>query len=484
MRVPAVLLSLTDQGVIDDVLRPLKSGKEAQVYLVRMGGQTRIAKVYKDAEQRSFKQRALYTEGRKVRNSRDQRAMQRRTRHGRAREEGAWKTQEMDVIYRLHAHGVRVPTPHNFIDGVLIMDLVRDARGEPAPRLAEVPFRHDEAKAIYDQLLREVIKMLCAGIVHGDLSDYNVLVDEQGPVVIDFPQAVDAAQNRNARKLLIRDVDNLGAFLRRLVPGVRLKPYGQEIWAAYEGGTLSPDYALTGTFKRSTRSVSMSSLMEEIQEAERDAQRDAARKREREGKPAGRPRKRTVVMTPSSDERGGPRRRRGGSSAGATNGRGGRPPGKPRDGQGQEARAEGDAPKRRRRRRRGNRPEGAEGNASQAPRDARPKNDVDSPTGERPDDAPRRRRRRRRRKGPAEGGERANDAAAKGNRSGDRPREGTPDRAAPRSGSPSRDGERQNARRDVQDGGGPRPAGEGDAPQKRRRRRRRRKPGGPPKSDT
>lgn len=293
MHVPEALLSLADDGIIDDVLRPLKSGKEAQIYMVRAGGEVRVAKIYKDAQQRSFKQRAQYTEGRRTRNTRDQRAMHKRTRHGKAQEEGAWKSAEVDAMHRVHAQGVRVPTPYNFIDGVLIMDLVRGEDGEPAPRLAELHLEPNQARSYFDQLLREVIKMLCAGVVHGDLSDYNVLIDADGPVVIDFPQWVDAASNRNARDLLVRDVNNLSAFLARCAPGTRRRPYGQEIWAAYESNTLTPELELKGQFRPAAKSVDMGALLEAIDEAEQDE------RRRREGsRPAGPPpRRREVVVT-------------------------------------------------------------------------------------------------------------------------------------------------------------------------------------------
>ncbi|MEO0326656.1 MAG: RIO1 family regulatory kinase/ATPase, partial [Myxococcota bacterium] len=242
MRFPDVLSALADQGIIDEVLRPLKSGKEAEVFLVVAGGVERVAKVYKQASHRSFKNRSIYEEGRRVRSSRDQRAMERRSRHGRAEQEQAWKSSEADAIFRLHAHGVRVPEPHHFIDGVLLMELVRGPGGLPAPRLAELSLGRDEAHTIFGQLLGEVVKMLCAGIVHGDLSDYNVLLDAAGPVVIDFPQAVDAAHNRNARQLLVRDVDNLSAFLMRQDPRARRRPLGQQIWRAFEDNTLTPEF--------------------------------------------------------------------------------------------------------------------------------------------------------------------------------------------------------------------------------------------------
>jgi RIO kinase 1 len=248
MRLPDSLNTLLDHGVLDDVIRPLMSGKEAHVYLVVSGGEGRVAKVYKEAQDRTFQSRAEYTEGRRVRNTRDQRAMQKRSGYGRAQDEAAWRSTEVDMIYRLRDAGVRVPEPYHFIDGVLIMELVKGLDGAPAPRLADVTFTRDEAVRIFERLLAEVIRMLCAGVVHGDLSDFNVLMAADGPVVIDFPQAVNAARNQNARKLLLRDVDNLQHFVQRFAPGRRALPYAQEMWALYERGELTPTTQLTGHY--------------------------------------------------------------------------------------------------------------------------------------------------------------------------------------------------------------------------------------------
>jgi len=315
MHVPETLLSLVDEGMIDEVLRPLKSGKEAQIYLVTAGGEQRVAKVYKDAQHRSFKQRAQYIEGRRTRNSRDQRAMHRRTRHGKAQEEAAWKSTEVDIIYRLHAQGVRVPTPYNFVDGVLIMELVRGEDGLPAPRLTDLAPDAELARAYFEGLLREVVKMLCAGIVHGDLSDYNVLVDAAGPVIIDFPQSIEAASNRNARSLLVRDVDNLSAFLARCGLQGRRRPYGQEIWAAYENNLLTPELELSGKFRRSTKAVDMGALLEVIE----DADQDERRRREAQGGTGPTPRRREVIVTPAAGKgRGGGRAQPRGASGGTS----------------------------------------------------------------------------------------------------------------------------------------------------------------------
>jgi RIO kinase 1 len=270
MRIPDSLATLHDQGIIAEVLRPLMSGKEAQIYLVTAGEQRCVAKVYKDAQHRSFKHRAAYTEGRKVRNSRDQRAMVKRTKHGREQEEAAWRSTEVDVIYRLHAGGVRVPIPHHFIDGVLVMELIADAEGNPAPRLGDMTFEPEVATRIYQRLIREVMRMLCAGIVHGDLSDFNVLLGADGPVIIDFPQSVDTAHNGNARQLLLRDVENMHRFLARFVPNARRLPYAEEMWELHQNNALTPDTQLTGRYQAARRQANIGNVLSLIDDANRD----------------------------------------------------------------------------------------------------------------------------------------------------------------------------------------------------------------------
>lgn len=294
MRVPERLEPLLDQGVIEDVLRPLMSGKEANVFLVIAGGERRVAKVYKESSNRSFKHRSDYTEGRKVRNTRQARAMAKRSRYGRQQAEQAWRTAEVDAIYRLDAAGVRVPRPYDFVDGVLVMELIADANGEPAPRLVDLSFDEDEALDVFQQLLTEVVKMLCAGLVHGDLSDFNVLFGPNGPVIIDFPQAVDAAANRNARRLLIRDVDNLTRFLERFAPSLAKTRYGQEMWAKYEANELTPHTRLTGRYRRSKRKANTNALLEEIEAVERENRR----KREALGLPVRPARRPTSTVQP------------------------------------------------------------------------------------------------------------------------------------------------------------------------------------------
>jgi RIO kinase 1 len=294
MRIPERLVSLADQGIIDEVVRPLMSGKEAEVFLIRSGGELRVAKVYKDAQNRTFKNRAEYTEGRKVRNSRDQRAIDKRSRHGRAQDEAAWRSTEVDMIYRLRDAGVRVPTPHHFIDGVLIMELVCDADGNPAPRLGELRFTAVEATQIFDQLLTEAVRMLCAGVVHGDLSDFNVLMGADGPVVIDFPQAVDASSNQNARKLLLRDVGNLQRFLSKFSPQPP-RPHAAEMWDLYTRSLLTPETRLRGQFRAAEQRVDTAALLELIG----DANHDERRRRESQGLSM-----RGIEAAPPGDNRG------------------------------------------------------------------------------------------------------------------------------------------------------------------------------------
>lgn len=281
MRVPESLIPLADQGIITEVIRPLMSGKEAEVYLVRSEGEIRVAKIYKEPERRSFKHRASYTEGRKTRNSRTQRAVEKRSRFGREMEEQAWRAAEVQAIDRLRAVGVRVPEPFAFVEGVLVMELVTGPDGGPAPRLADITPTRAEARELFYTLLREVQKMLCAGLVHGDLSDFNVLISADGPVIIDLPQAVDTTHNRHAGKLLVRDIDNLTSFLGRYDPKLRRTRYGQEMWDLYERGDLTPQTKLTGKVARRSEGADIDSILAEIQASEREE----ARRREALGLP-------------------------------------------------------------------------------------------------------------------------------------------------------------------------------------------------------
>ena len=246
MKTPAGLQHLIDDGVIDEVILSLKSGKEATVYVVRSGTQLRCAKVYRNMAQRSFQKRAQYQEGRGVRGSRQARAIGKSTTFGRTEQEAAWKNAEVDALYQLVAAGVRVPRPHGYFDGVLIMDLVTDAAGNPAPRLGEVELSADTAREYHRDLVRQVVRMLCIGLIHGDLSEFNVLVTPGGPVIIDLPQAVNAAGNNAAFAMLERDVNNLRATLGRFAPELLATEFAREMWALFEQGELRPDSPLTG----------------------------------------------------------------------------------------------------------------------------------------------------------------------------------------------------------------------------------------------
>jgi len=267
MKTPPRLQPLLDEGLIDEVLRQLMSGKEAQVYVVRCGGEIRCAKVYKEATQRSFRQAVDYTENRKVKNSRQARAMAKGTRYGRQMQEEAWQNAEVDALHRLAAAGVRVPKPHNFHDGVLLMELVTDAEGAAAPRLNDVVFSAEDARTHHATLLVEVVRMLCAGVVHGDLSEFNILLAADGPVIIDLPQAVDAAGNQHAMRMLLRDVGNLGQFFGGFAPELRSADYGPEIWSLFKRGLLNVTSELSGRFERDQAPADLAGVLREIDDA-------------------------------------------------------------------------------------------------------------------------------------------------------------------------------------------------------------------------
>ncbi|WP_226704509.1 PA4780 family RIO1-like protein kinase [Microbulbifer elongatus] len=276
MKVPKRLQPLVDDGMIDEVMAQLMSGKEAQVYVVRCGVSLRCAKVFKEASKRSFKQAVQYQEGRKMRNSRRARAMSKKTRYGQREQEQAWLSAEVDALYRLASAGVRVPEPYGFVDGVLLMELVADDEGYAAPRLDDVTLTAEQAREYHGQVMADVVRMLCAGLVHGDLSEFNVLLDRDGPVIIDLPQAVDAAGNNNAAMMLQRDVDNMRAYFGRFAPELLTTDYGREIWALYEAGELHPEITLTGVFEQDATSVDVADLMAVIDDVrEEQAERMA-----------------------------------------------------------------------------------------------------------------------------------------------------------------------------------------------------------------
>jgi len=264
MKTPKRLKPLIEDGIIDEVLSRLMSGKEADVFTVRVGDEVRCAKVYKEAHKRSFKKAVEYQEGRKVRNSRRARAIEKGSKFGRDQQEEVWQNAEVDALYRLAAAGVRVPEPYGVFDGVLVMELVVDADGQPAPRLNNVTLEADEAREHHRLMMRNVARMLCAGLIHGDLSEFNVLVDADGPVVIDLPQAVDAAANNNAQRMLDRDINNMTQYYGQYAPELLASNFHKEIWDLYQDGKLTPDTELTGVFDEILHDADVDGVLEEI----------------------------------------------------------------------------------------------------------------------------------------------------------------------------------------------------------------------------
>lgn len=273
MKTPTRLAALVEEGLVDEVIGQLMSGKEATVYVVRCGDEIRCAKVYKDANQRSFRKNASYQEGRKVKNSRQARAMEKGSRYGRKMQEEVWQNAEVDALYRLAAAGVCVPQPYICHEGVLLMDLVTDADGHPAPRLNDIELTAEQALEFHARLLNQVVRMLCAGIIHGDLSEYNILVGSDGPVIIDLPQAVDAAGNSNASAMLERDVANLASYFSRFAPELAASDYGKEIWRLYQAGSLTPESELTGRIEVDNRIADVGAVLEEVKLALQEEER-------------------------------------------------------------------------------------------------------------------------------------------------------------------------------------------------------------------
>ncbi|MEH6626752.1 MAG: PA4780 family RIO1-like protein kinase [Motiliproteus sp.] len=282
MKTPKKIQPLVDDGLVDEVISQLMSGKEAVVYVVRCGSEIRCAKVYKEAAKRSFKQAVVYQEGRKVRNSRRARAMEKGSKFGRGQQEALWHNAEVDALYRLANAGVRVPQPYGCFDGVLLMELVTDDNGGVAPRLNDVSMSAEQAREDHAAVIRDIVRMLCAGLVHGDLSEFNVLVDSYGPVIIDLPQAVDAAANNHAEWMLERDVNNMTSYYGLFAPELLETQYAKEIWALYEDGELHPDIELTGEFEESTDAADVDAVLLEIKAAFAEEQERLERIRDAE----------------------------------------------------------------------------------------------------------------------------------------------------------------------------------------------------------
>lgn len=276
MKTPKRIEPLVEAGLVDEVVRPLMSGKEAAVFVVRCGDELRCAKVYKEANKRGFRQAAEYQEGRKTRNSRDARAMAKGSKYGRKEQEEAWQNAEVAALFRLANAGVRVPKPYDFLEGVLLMELVDDGEGDVAPRLNDVDLHPDDAREFHAFMIREVVKMLCAGLVHGDLSEFNVLLGPEGPVIIDLPQAVDAAGNNHAFSMLERDVRNMAEYFGQFAPELKYTKYAKEMWALYEAGELTPDSPLTGEFDDPQEAADIDAVMREIKAALADEARRQA----------------------------------------------------------------------------------------------------------------------------------------------------------------------------------------------------------------
>ena len=267
MKIPKRLLPLVEEGLIDEVLNQLMSGKEATVYRVRCGDDIRCAKVYKEASKRSFKKAVQYTEGRKGRSSRRARAIEKGSKYGKSQQEEAWQNAEVEALYTLAEHNVRVPQPYGCFDGVLLMELITDEQGDVAPRLNDIVMPKEQAIEDHALMMIYIMRMLCAGIVHGGLSEFNVLVDAYGPVVIDLPQAVDASANNNAKAMLLRDVNNITTYYAQFAPNLALTKFGEEMWALYEAGELTDITKLTGQFKEDTHSADVETVLAEIQAA-------------------------------------------------------------------------------------------------------------------------------------------------------------------------------------------------------------------------
>lgn len=279
MKVPKSIQPLIDDGLVDEVIRSLMSGKEAQVFLVRCGQEICCAKVYKDVADRSFKKAVQYQEGRKIRNSRRQRAMEKRSKFGRDQQEVVWQRAEVDALLSLAAAGVRVPKAYGLFGGVLLMELITGADGDVAPRLNDIALSAEQAVRDHATVMNYVLRMMCIGLVHGDLSEFNVLQDSDGPVIIDLPQVVNAAANNSTKSMLLRDVENMTQYYARFAPELADTHYGEEIWELYEKRELRPDLKLTGNFEFPTEAADVNAVLHLIDVAYEEEQERQERMR-------------------------------------------------------------------------------------------------------------------------------------------------------------------------------------------------------------
>ena len=282
MKIPKRILPLVEDGLVDEVLSRLMSGKEADVYVVRCGNEIRCAKVYKEAAKRSFKKAAQYTEGRKVRNSRRARAIEKGSKFGKKEQEKTWQNAEVDALYLLANADIRVPEPFGCFDGVLLMELISDAEGDVAPRLGDISMTQEEAIVNFAIIMQDVVRMLCVGVIHGDLSEFNVLLDAYGPVIIDLPQAINASANNNAKSMLARDVNNMVRYFGQFDPYLHDTKFAQEIWKLYEDGDLKPNTILTGEFEEDSNTADVGGVMLEIEAARKEEEMRLARLKENE----------------------------------------------------------------------------------------------------------------------------------------------------------------------------------------------------------
>jgi RIO kinase 1 len=234
---------LVADGIVDALIQRVKTGKEAEVFIVRKGEEYLAAKVYKERTARNFKNNVTYKEGRQVRNTRDARAMAKGTKYGLELSEADWRHAEHDALLTVAAAGVRVPKPDLFYEGVLLMELVLGSDGQPAPRLIDVPLTRDEAVAHHRDILGQIVGMLTCDLIHGDLSPYNILMAWNGPTIIDLPQVIKAAHNSQSEGFLIRDVRNITEHFARYAPELKKCAHdGELIWRKYVRRELARDY--------------------------------------------------------------------------------------------------------------------------------------------------------------------------------------------------------------------------------------------------